>query len=79
MVHTNSAKEANTASEIRQAFLEFGGDTPKKEVGLRLARKGFQEDTVHFYTGVKRTTKRVYKYKLNGIVGMVVLRSAGRA
>ena len=72
--HTNSAKDASTAAEIRQAFFEFDCDTPKKEAGLRLARRGFQEDTVNHYAGPKRTSKRVYKYKINGVIGMVVLK-----
>ena len=59
--HTNNTKEASTAAEIRQAFFDSGGDTRKKEIGLGLARKGVQEDTVHIYTGVKRTTERIYK------------------
>ena len=73
--HTNNAKDASTAADIRRAFLDFGSATPKKEVSLRLARKGFQEDTVHHYVGPRRTTKRVYRYKMQGVIGMVVLKS----
>ena len=61
--HTNNAKDASTAADIKRAILDFGSATPKKEVGLRLARKGFQEDTVHHDVGPRRTTKRVYRYK----------------
>ena len=35
---------------------------PKKEVGLRLARKGFAEESANFWSGVARTKRRVYRY-----------------
>jgi hypothetical protein len=39
-------KSASTAAEIREAFFEFcGGTVPKREVGLKLAGKGFPSNT----------------------------------
>ena len=58
-----SARDASSAADIRQAFFEScAGSVPKKEVGLRLARKGFAEESSHFFRGVVRTTRRVFRY-----------------
>ncbi len=53
----------SSAAEVRQAFFDScAGSVPKKEVGLRLARKGFAEESAHFFRGVVRTTRRVFRY-----------------
>ena len=58
-----SARDASSAAEIRQAFFEScAGSVPKKEVGLRLARKGFAEESANFWSGVARTKRRVYRF-----------------
>ena len=58
-----SARDASSAAEIRQAFFDFcAGGVPKKEVGLRLARKGFAEESSHYYRGVVRTPRRIFRY-----------------
>ena len=67
---------ASSVAEVRQAFFEFcGGDVPNKEVGLRLARKGFAEDSVNYYEGVKRTKKRVYRVKKDVGTQLMMLRA----
>ena len=67
---------ASSAADVRQAFFEFCcGEVPKKEVGLRLARKGFAEENAHFRNGLTRTSRRVYQVKLEGGVSFVALRS----
>ena len=74
------ARGGHVASEIREAFFQYaGGSVPKKEVGLRLARKGFAEETVNFYSGVNKTSRRVYKLKIGESVSAVSLvgRTAG--
>ena len=46
-------KDASSAAELRQAFFDFCcGEVPKKEVELRLARKGFAEDATHYQCGL---------------------------
>eukprot|EP00969_Alexandrium_andersonii_P336238 14862492-Alexandrium_andersonii.AAC.1 len=72
-----NAREASSAAEVRDAFFQYvGGSVPKKEVGLRLARKGFAEETAHHYVGVRRTTKRVYRRVLTeGNAELVLLRT----
>ena len=58
-----SARDASSAADIRLAFFEScAGSVPKKEVGLRLARKGFAEESANFWSGVARTKRRVYRY-----------------
>eukprot|EP00973_Karenia_brevis_P017715 2433692-Karenia_brevis.AAC.1 len=58
------ARDASTAAEIREAFFQFcAGSVPKKEVGLRMSRKGFAEVSAHVFQCVKRTTGRVYRFK----------------
>ena len=60
---TASARDAASAAEVRQAFFDScAGSVPKKEVGLRLARKGFAEESSHYYRGVVRTTRRLFRY-----------------
>jgi hypothetical protein len=60
---TANAKDASTAAEVREAFFQFcAGSVPKKEVGLRMSRKGFAEDTANFWAGVKKTSRRVYRF-----------------
>jgi len=68
-------KDASSAAEIRQAFFDYCcGEVPKKEVGLRLARKGFAEDSVNYYEGVKRTKKRVYRVTTDGGPQLMMMR-----
>ena len=58
-----SARDASSAADIRLAFFEScAGSVPRKEVGLRLARKGFAEESAHFFRDVVRTTRRVFRY-----------------
>ena len=57
-----NAGEASTAASIRESFSQYAG-VPKKEAGLKLARKGFMEDSVNFRTLLTRTSKRVYKVR----------------
>ena len=74
---TGHARDASSAAEIRTAFHEFcAGEVPKKEVGLRLARKGFAEETVNYYAGIKKTSRRAYKVKLEGETKFVRLRAS---
>ena len=69
-------KDASSATEIRQAFFDFcGGEVPKKEVGLRLTRKGFAEDAVNYYEGVRRTKRRVYRLRMDDGPQLVMLRA----
>ena len=59
-----TAREASSAAEVREAFFQYaGGSVPKKEAGLRLARRGFAEDSVHYYNGVTRSKRRVYRLR----------------
>jgi len=67
---------ASSAADVRQAFFEFcGGEVPKKEVGLRLARKGFAEETVHYKAGLKQTTKRMYRLRMDDANQLVTLKT----
>ena len=69
-------KDASSAAEVRQAFFDYCcGEVPKKEVGLRLARKGFAEDSLNYYEGVKRTKKRVYRVKMDGGPQLMMVRA----
>ena len=70
------AQDASNAAEVREAFFQFAGVVPKKEVGLRLARKGFAETLVAYTVAFKRTTKRVYKLLLGEAVVVVALKAA---
>jgi hypothetical protein len=44
-------------------------------VGLRLARKGFAEETVNYWACTRKTSRRVYRCTFDGVVHMVTLRS----
>ena len=63
---------ANTAAEVREAFLRFqkskGPCLEKRDVALKLAAQGFQEACVayHDVLGHKRSTKRVYSLVFPG-------------
>jgi hypothetical protein len=67
-------RDASSAVQVREAFARFCPDVPKKEAGLRLARKGFAEETVHYYSGIKRSTKRVYRVRVGDVVSVVTLK-----
>ena len=70
---TASARDAASAADIRQAFFEScAGSVPKKEVGLRLARKGFAEESANFWVGVARTKRRVYRLNFPDSAGAYV-------
>jgi hypothetical protein len=68
------AKTASTAAEIREAFCGFCSSIPKREVGLKLAGKGFSEEYAQFKNGLARVVKRVYKVRLGEVVTFVRLR-----
>ena len=75
LVPADKAKDASSAADVRQAFFDYCcGEVPKKEVGLRLARKGFAEENAHFRNALTRTSRRVYQVKLEGGVSFVALR-----
>ena len=68
---------ASTAAEIRDAFFKRCEGLEKREVALKLASQGFQEDNKAYYDvgAYKRTTKRVYTYVFpGGGTGVVKLR-----
>ena len=68
------AKDASTAAEIREAFFDFcGGSVPKREIGLKLAGKGFSEEYAQFKSGLARVVKRAYKVELGESVTLVRL------
>ena len=68
-----SARDASSAAEVRQAFFDScAGSVPKKEVGLRLARRGFAEESSHYYRGVVRTTRRIFRYNFPDGAGAYV-------
>ena len=68
-----SARDAASAAEVRQAFFDScAGSVPKKEVGLRLARKGFAEESANFWVGVARTKRRVYRLNFPDSAGAYV-------
>ena len=55
-VETPQAANERAAAEVREAcFAYCGGEVPKKEVGLRLTRKGFMEDMVNYSAAFKQT------------------------
>ena len=58
----SKAGEASTAASIRESFSRYAG-VPKKEAGLKLARKGFMKDSNTFRTLHNRTSRRVYKVR----------------
>ena len=73
-----NAGEASTAASIRESFSQYAG-VPKKEAGLKLARKGFMEETMNYRVGVKYTTKRTYRLRLDGANVLVSLKEQGKA
>ena len=73
----SKAGEASTAAEVREAFFQYAC-VPKKEVGLKLARKGFAEETASLWSGVSRTSKRVYRVRFpDGSVSLARLVATG--
>ena len=69
------ARSASSAAEVREAFFDFcGGSVPKREIGLKLAGKGFCEEYAHARNGIGRVSKRAYKVNLGGTVALVKLR-----
>ena len=75
---TPSARDASSAPQVRQAFFDFcSGSVPKKEVGLRLARKGFAEESAHCYRGVVGTSRRILRYNFPDADGAYVALRAG--
>ena len=70
--------DASSAADVRGAFYEHcHGQVAKKEVGLRMARKGFAEDTRNYWVGVKKTSKRVYCLAVDGNVQVMALKGTG--
>ena len=68
--------EATSATEIRVAFFNYcGGGVPKKEIGLRLARKGFAEEKVTYYQGVTRSQKRGYRVRTETGINLMRLKA----
>jgi hypothetical protein len=73
-LEASEAKDASTAAEIREAFFNFcGGSIPKREVGLKLAGKGFSEEYSQLKSGLARVVKRAYRVNLGGCVTLVKL------
>ena len=71
-------RDASSAAEIRDAFFNFcDGAVPKREVGLKLAGKGFSEEHMHVKNGLSKVSNRVYKLKLDGAVVFVRLQDDG--
>ena len=69
--------QASTAAQVREAFASQCNSLQKREVGLKLAAQGFQEESKNYMdtSTYKRTTKRVYLYVFPGSnKGMVKLR-----
>ena len=78
MQPVSKAGEASTAASIRESFSQYAG-VPKKEAGLKLARKGFMEETVNYRVGFKYTAKRTYRLRLDGANVLVSLKEQGKA
>ena len=70
----NNAKAASTAAEIREAFASCT-DLSKKEIRLKLARKGFAEETANYFDGVRKTSKRVYRLRMNQETTLIRIKS----
>ncbi len=72
-----SGSDASSAVDVRHAFFAHtNGAVPNKEVGLRLSRKGFAEESVNYWEGAKRTKKRVYRLKFpDGTTALVRLQT----
>ena len=49
------------------------GALDKREVGMKLALKGFYEKTVMYKSGTKRTSKRVYELAFSGGASLATL------
>ena len=61
-----NATEASTAAEVRQAFDAYSyGSVPKREIGLRMARKGFKEDKVNYWDGINDVKRGATKCSLS--------------
>ena len=68
------ASEASSAADVREAFAQRCDSLQKREVGLKLAAQGFNEEAKHYMdmNTYKRTTKRVYSFVfVGGGTGMV--------
>ncbi len=71
--------EASTAAEVRRAFDAYNhGGVPKKESGLPMARKGYKEERVNYWGGVKRCQKRCYKVQLESGAPVVAVKAQWR-
>ena len=77
LVPATSPGDASSAADVRGAFCAYAaGVVPKKEVGLRLSRKGFAEESVNYWQGATRTRKRVYRLKFpDGSAALARLRT----
>jgi len=62
---TDSVKDAATAATVRESFFEaLVGELQKREVGMRLAQKGFHESPPKPYKDkLKTISKRLYSFK----------------
>ena len=74
-----NATEASTAAEVRRAFVAYSyGSVPKREIGLRMARKGFKEEKVNLWDGIKRCQKKCYKVQLESDMSLVAVKAQWR-
>ena len=77
LMPASKAADASSAADIRTAFYDHCyGQVAKKEVGLRMARKGFADDIARYWKGTTRTSRRVYRYRFGDGHALVALRSA---
>ena len=77
LMPASKAADASSAAEIREAFFNHcHGQVAKKEIGLRMARKGFAEDIARYWNGITRTSRRVYRYRFGDGHALVALHSA---
>ena len=62
---TDSVKDAATAATVRESFFETcTGELQKREIGMRLAQKGFHESPPKPYKEkLKTLSKRIYSFK----------------
>lgn len=62
---TDSVKDAATAATVRESFFErCAGELQKREIGMRLAQKGFHESPPKPYKDkLKTVSKRIYSFK----------------
>ena len=78
LVLASKPADASTAAEVRGTFYKHcHSQVSKREVGLRMARKGFAEDTRNYWAGVKKTSKRVYCLAVDGKVQVMALKGTG--